>query len=136
MEYYLNPLSETFGNVYRSGLKAGFSKYYATNLRNVAPKWLQSYLEKTDFTNDHINQLLQQLALNAENSRSPDDSRLKAIELMMKSKGMIDKQGGINFNIVQPILDGKSMQKPTKDTRKHVVEGEVVPPIDELIPEE
>lgn len=134
MELYLNPESETFGNAYQSGLAAGFSKHYATNILNVAPKWLASYLEKSDFTSDHIKQLLQSLAISAENSRSPDDTRLKAIELMMKSMGMIDKQGSTNFTIVQPILGGKSVNKPTKATHDDAIEGETVPTPDELIP--
>ena len=136
MEYYLNPTSETFGNVFRSGIKAGFSKTYATNMLNVAPKWLLSYIEKTEFTPEHLNQLLQKLALKANDSRSPDDTRLKAIELMMKSKGMIDKQGGVSFTFVQPILGGKSVNKLTPATRKEPIEGEIVPDVDKLIPED
>lgn len=113
MEYWLTPGSETFGNVYRSGLKAGFSKTYATNLLNVAPKWLLTYIERADFTHDHIKMLLQNMATDQNlNSRSPADSNLKAIELLMKGTGMIDNKGTTtNVTLVQPILNGESIKQ-------------------------
>ena len=133
---WLDPESETYGNAYKSAINAGFKPGYAINILNESPKWLLSFTDRVDFGEEHIKQGIQGLALNAPNSRSPDDTRLKAYELLAKYRGMIDKQGGVNFTVVQPILDGKSMHKSTKDTRKHVVEGEVVPPIDKLIPED
>jgi hypothetical protein len=108
MEYWTSPNSETFGNVFKSGLKAGFSKSYAKNLLNVAPKWLSTYIDRTNFTNDHIKLALQQLASAAPNSRSPDDTRLKSLEILAKVQGLIDNKHSTTNVIVQPILSGLS----------------------------
>lgn len=113
MELWTSPNSETFGNVYKSGIAAGFSKSYAKNLLNVAPKWLSTYIDRTNFTNDHIKMALQELATNAPDSRSPDDTRLKSLEILAKIQGMIDNKGGNTTNIlVQPILGGQSTPPP------------------------
>lgn len=135
IEYWLTPTSETFGNSYRSALKAGFKSTYAYNIMNVTPKWLLSSIDRLDMQDEHIKAGIQQIALAAPNSRSPDDTRLKAYETLGKIRGMIDKPGGASFTFVQPILGGKSVQKPTKGSRKDVIEGEVVNP-DELIPDD
>lgn len=118
MEYWTDPKSQTFGNVYQSGVRAGFSPTYSKNMLNVAPKWLLTYIDRTEFTKDHIANLLQTLAISSPNSRSPDDTRLKAIELMMKAKGMLDNKATVQVNVVQPILNGNSVIKP-QTTSKH-----------------
>lgn len=122
MELWTSPNSETFGNVYKSGLRAGFSKSYSKNLLNVAPKWLSTYIDKTNFTNDHIKMALQEIAINAPDSRSPDDTRLKSLEILAKITGMIDNKGGSTTNIlVQPILGGLSTAPP-QTVKSEVIE--------------
>lgn len=37
---YINPKSKTFGNCYRSALKAGYADEYATTLTGKMPTWL------------------------------------------------------------------------------------------------
>lgn len=114
MEYWTSPGSETFGNVYKSGLKAGFSKTYSKNLLNIAPQWLLTYIDRTQFTDDHIKNGIQELATTSPNSRSPDDTRLKAYEILAKITGMIDNKSGVTVNVVQPILMGESIKPPKK----------------------
>ena len=112
MEAWLNPQSETFGNAYKSFKNAGFSNSYSLNITHLAPKWLSEYVERNIMTDEHIIQGIQSLAQNAPNSRSPDDTRLKAHELLMDIKGMGSKGKGITTNIlVQPILGGESTRK-------------------------
>jgi len=122
MELWTTPTSPTFGNVYQSAIKAGFSKTYSKNLLNVAPKWLLTYIDRTDFTPHHIKNGLQELATSANNSRSPDDTRLKALEILSKVTGMIDSKGSGNTTniLVQPILGGSSATDPT--TNKTIIE--------------
>jgi hypothetical protein len=73
---------------------------------------------------EHIVQSLQSIALNPEeynNSRSPADTRVKSLETLAKIGGLIDKQGPVNFNFVQPILGGQSVRtqnKPVKQTKE------------------
>lgn len=112
IENWISPESETFGNAYQSARRAGFSNSYALNITNLAPSWLSENIERLNLEQEHIKQGIQKLAINAPNSKSPDDTRLKAYETLAKITGMIDNK---NTNItqvnVQPILGGQSMKK-------------------------
>jgi hypothetical protein len=126
MELWTDPASPTFGNVYKSGIKAGFSKTYSKNLLNIAPNWLLTYIDKTNFTADHIKNGLQSLATKAPDSRSPDDTRLKAYEILAKITGILDNKQGVTTNIlVQPILNGESV----KQSKQVIIEqdSEIIP---------
>lgn len=116
MEYWTNPTSETFGNAYRSFKIAGFSDSYARNITNLAPKWLSEYIDKLDLSPEHIKQGIQEIALAAPNSRSPDDTRLKAFEILADISGIIGKGKGVTVNVVQPILGGASAAPPNRKT--------------------
>ena len=109
IEYWIDPVSETFGNVYRSGLKAGFSNSYSMNLTHLAPAWISESIEKLDLQDEHIKQGIQQIAISAPDSRSPDDTRLKAYETLARIKGIIDNKQSTNVTLVQPILSGRSV---------------------------
>lgn len=45
LAYYLDPKSETWGNAFKSALKAKYSKEYAENIKNIAPQWLSENME-------------------------------------------------------------------------------------------
>lgn len=49
LENYINPKSETFGNVRQSGLRAGFSVKYSENLVLRMPAWLDEKLGDLGF---------------------------------------------------------------------------------------
>jgi hypothetical protein len=40
LAYYLDPKSETFGNALQSGLRAGFSENYSSQILSEQPEWL------------------------------------------------------------------------------------------------
>ncbi len=40
LEYYLNPKSKTFSNIYQSAIKAGYSETYADNMRAKTLEWV------------------------------------------------------------------------------------------------
>lgn len=44
---YTNPKSETWGNAYKSALKAGYSEEYAQTITAQMPDWLSENLGKT-----------------------------------------------------------------------------------------
>lgn len=44
--YYVNPKSETFGNAYRSAIKATYSEDYAKIITSQLPDWLSEKLRK------------------------------------------------------------------------------------------
>lgn len=111
MEQWLTPTSGTFGNAYRSAIAAGYKEHYALQLASpsVNNKWITEYAKKLNLTDEHIRQGIQSLALSANNAKSPDDTRLKAYEILAKISGMVDNRGGSTTNIlVQPILGGAS----------------------------
>lgn len=110
IEYWVNPQSDTFGNASKSGVKAGFSNSYSLNLTHLAPKWLSENIEKLNLYDEHIKQGIYDIALNTDstNSRSPNDTKLKAYEVLSDIHGMTGKGNSVNVNIVQPILGGAS----------------------------
>ena len=113
MAYWLEPDSETFGNAYKSAIKAKYSNHYAMIISSptVNNKWLSEYIRRLNLTEDHIKAGISQLALKVNDSRSPDDTRLKAYEILAKITGMIDNKSGVTNNIlVQPILGGNSVK--------------------------
>lgn len=127
MAQWLNPKSTTFGNAYESAIVAGYSKYYANQITSkaVGNQWLQDYKRLVLFTNDHIEQGIISLANSSSNSRSPDDTRLKALELMTKIRGMTDTNKHTTNVIVQPILGGTSVT-----TDRVIVDNQATKPTD------
>lgn len=107
LEYWLNPESETFGNLYQSCVKAKFAPKYALNISHLNPKWLSETLEQVELRPEHIKQGIQKIATGDINSKSVDDTRLKAYELLGRYAGM-DKDKHVNITVVQPILGGAS----------------------------
>lgn len=113
MELYTNPQLKTFGNVYQSGINAGFSPSYSRNITYFAPSWLSEYMEKVELHPEHIKQGVQSIATGKIDSKSVDDTRLKAYELLGKWSGMDNKQSTITVK-VQPILGGASVISDTR----------------------
>ena len=113
MEGWLTPTSQTFGNAYRSALVANYSPHTARLISSPSlnNKWISEYLKKLDLTSEHIKQLLQSLAIKVDNSRSPDDTRVKALETLAKIHGMIDRGNKVEITVVQPILGGESVKR-------------------------
>lgn len=110
IDNWLNPASQTFGNLYQSCIKAGFRPTYALNIAHLRPSWLSETINQIQLDTDHIKQGIQAIAT-AQNldSRSPADTNLKAYELLAKMSGQIDNKNGNTTNIlVQPILGGSS----------------------------
>ena len=120
--YWTSEDSETFGNLYQSAIKAGFSRSYALNLSHLRPSWLSETIENAQFEPKHIQQGIQNLAKNAPNSKSPDDTRLKAWELLAKITGMTDNKSSTTINIVKPILGGDTQATTTKQQNREVID--------------
>lgn len=121
MGYWLDPNSETFSNAYASALRAKYSPHYAVLIAapTTANKWIKEYLKNTVMDGEHVKQGLQDIYLNPKtynNSRSPADTRLKALELLGKVTGIInDKGNSMTVNVVQPILAGESVSSRKVD---------------------
>lgn len=110
IEYWFDPNSETYGNLTRSAIKAGFRPKYALNLASNKPLWLYETVESTlKLEKDHIINGVQQIATNPNvDSRSPADTNLKAFELLGNWAGLSTHTQQTNVTLVQPILAGAS----------------------------
>ena len=115
IEKWLDPKSPTFGNAYRSALEAGFKRGYAVQIASpsINLKWLQESTKRLLLSDEHLKVLLSEIAMEAKNSRSPDDTRVKSMELLLRVSGALDNRNTTNITLVQPILGGESV-KPTK----------------------
>ncbi len=113
IQYWTDEQSESFGNLYQSALRAGFRPTYALKLSSNRPLWLSENV-LANFEPNQIKQGIQNLAKFAGDSRSPDDTRLKAYELLAKIEGLIDTKQGAQITLVQPILGGESVRRPNK----------------------
>lgn len=145
MKLWVEPTSKHFGNAHAAALAAGYSENYANQLTapTIGSQWLTEYKRRVFFTDEHIRQGIQGLAKSAENAKSPDDTRLKAFEILAKISGMVDNRS-TTVNIVQPILagvsyDGRVASATTSSTVSakysstslqedtHVEEGQLIP---------
>lgn len=119
MEYWLDPSSPTFGNGYRSALKAGYSENYSIQVASKSPEWLTSFNKVSKMELTHIEQKLIQLIngeITRDQSNSPEDTRIRALELLAKVTGKLSDKNNIQVNIVTPILGGASRGKVIDQT--------------------
>lgn len=126
MEYWLKPTSPTFGNMYLSALKAGYAPSYAIQISapSINNKWIQEYTNQVLFTQNHIEKLLQDLATNPDSfsdSKSPADTRIKALEVLSKVKGIME-QGKTQINNIQmtPILGGQTTNQSATPNKESI----------------
>lgn len=75
---------ETFGNLYQSAVKAGFSKSYAKSIVRDTPWINELKQELAKYDPEHIYRGFQDIATNGKQDRD----RLKALEMMGKAQGM------------------------------------------------
>lgn len=97
MKYYLDVTEpDTFSNAYKSALKAGYTKSTASQIASTDRiKWLKDYTNTSNLELEHLEQQLAELIIDKSSvdSKSIDDTRLKAIELVAKLKGyMVEKR--------------------------------------------
>ena len=111
MELWTDPKSTSFGNIYASALAAGYAPSYAVQIAapSIGNKWIQEYVNQANYTDNHIKQLLQGLSNDPEqyrDSKSPADTRIKALELLSKLLGLTDTKHQLTQINVTPILGG------------------------------
>lgn len=86
IELYLDVGSNTFGNCYKSALGAGFTDQTARNLTHNKPKWYSEIIGQNEgMQPEH---LMLKLAEIINSKSETTQNKLKAIDMMMKHKGM------------------------------------------------
>ena len=102
---YLEPTSPTFANAYQSAIQAGYKHYYAKQIASpsVHNDWLQEHTNKQEYKLQHILASVIKIADTSEtDSKSPDDTRLKALELLAKLQGhMIERKQVASVVVVE-----------------------------------
>jgi hypothetical protein len=102
---YLEPTSPTFANAYQSAIQAGYKHYYAKQIASpsVHNDWLQEHTNKQEYKLQHILASVIKIADTSDtDSKSPDDTRLKALELLAKLQGhMIERKQVASVVVVE-----------------------------------
>lgn len=103
--YYFDADSPTFGNCYRSALRAGYSEQTARNFMHLKPAWLSSENIGTPVPLEP-QQLLEKLSEIISSPGETTQNKLHAIDMMMKHRSMYSPAAlnSIQINI-QNVLD-------------------------------
>jgi hypothetical protein len=117
LEYYYNPLSETYSNAYRSGLKAGFSDSYSRMLKSPSfnTKWtaIDNYTDRQSMQPEHIVSSYEKIAL-----QSPkEENQLKALEMLAKIRGMLVDKKIIATTTIEDVLNDIELPPNATDER-------------------
>lgn len=110
LKYYLDPKSETWGNAYRSALKAEYSEEYASNITGQMPDWLSENISKTNLVikaEKNLEKALDGSFDDTEKGGKP--IQYKATEFTLKSLKKQDysertEHTGANGSELQPLL--------------------------------
>ena len=78
-QFYSKPDSYTFGNIYQSGIRAGYSEDYSLNISAQRPKWWVEFIESVDFKRARMLQVAENNLLEAvsDTSENRDDKKIK-----------------------------------------------------------
>lgn len=106
IELYLDTSSGAFGNCYQSAIGAGFSHQTARNLTHNKPKWYSEIVGQNEgMQPEH---LVLKLAKIINDEDETTQNKLKAIDMMMKYRGMYQVSANIlqlNKINIQSVLD-------------------------------
>lgn len=101
---YYDPASRTYSNAFQSALAVGYSESTAKDLLHNRPAWLsEKWGEAKVFEPED---LLSKLSDIIQDQGVSTRDKLKAIELMMKNRGMLKERFDINHRMnIQSVLD-------------------------------
>lgn len=86
IELYLDVASETFGNCYQSAVGAGFTDQTARNFTHNKPKWYSEIIGQSEgVQKEHLVLKLTEII---NDIGETTQNKLKAIDMMMKHRGM------------------------------------------------
>ena len=106
LEYYMDPQhKDTWGNSYKSALKAGYSETYARNMMNpsVALQWVQAAKNIVRLNPEHLKIALVKII---SDDMAKDSDKIAAIKLLGVDQGMFVQKQLIGVaNIEQALND-------------------------------
>lgn len=93
---YFDVESKTFGNCYQSAIGAGFTDKTARNMTSNKPSWYLELLgQMQPMESAHLLLKLQEIINDPD---EPTQNRLKAIDMIMRHKGMFKSDISVQFN--------------------------------------
>lgn len=101
----MDPTSPTFANAYTSAMESGYSESYSRIIAqpSINRQWIQEARNIVSLHPEHIIQGIQEFAL--DNSKK-DEIRLRALELLGKSKGIfVERKQILHANIDEALRD-------------------------------
>lgn len=102
---YMDPKSPTFANPYKSAMESGYSESYARIIAkpSVALQWVKEAQSMISMQPEHIVAGLQEFALDTDKK---DEIRLRALELLGKSKGIfVERKQVLHANIDEALRE-------------------------------
>jgi len=101
---YFDADSPTFGNCYRSAVRAGYSEQTARNFMHLKPAWLSENIG--NYAPLEPQQLLEKLSQIISSPTETTQNKLRAIDMMMKHRNMYMPSPMNNVQInIQNVLD-------------------------------
>jgi hypothetical protein len=88
LKAFKDPKSDTFGNYYQCGLKAGYSEEYSANISSLMPSWLSENIGTANFiikAERNLDMALDGLLDDPE--KGPKNIQYKATEFALKTQG-------------------------------------------------
>lgn len=98
---YYDPLSDTYGQLVPSGLKAGFTQTYSQNLTNVKPMWLLKIIEKMDVIDSVKRNIKKHLDLNTSTKKL--NKKTNEIEIKEDPK-LLKIQGDMTMFVAEKMI--------------------------------
>lgn len=103
---YLDVSSRTFGNCYQSAVGAGYTEQTARNLTHNKPKWYSEIIGQNEGVQpEHLVLKLTEIINDTDETTQ---NKLKAIDMMMKHRGMYQNSTNVlqlNKINIQSVLD-------------------------------
>lgn len=103
---YLDVSSRTFGNCYQSAIGAGYTEQTARNLTHNKPKWYSEIVGQNEgVQSEHLVLKLTEIINDTDETTQ---NKLKAIDMMMKHRGMYQTSANVlqlNKINIQSVLD-------------------------------
>jgi hypothetical protein len=124
LQLYKDPASETFGNMYQSALRSGYSEAYADEIVNAKPAWLMESTQKdVELVQRAENNLKEMAELDTRDEATgkinPELARIKldvskfVAKTLARAKYSEDKEDGPSN--IQVVIVNYGDKKPTQE---------------------
>lgn len=93
-QYYIDPKSETFMNIFQSGMKAGYSEQYSTNISVQKPAWWVEFTGQADVRRARM---LNKAENNIESVLDAPDATIDDKKMKLQASTFVSERLGKDF---------------------------------------